>query len=373
MQSTQIVIVGGGYSGVIAARRLARKARQPVQITLVNGSNTFVERIRLHQTAAGQAIRQYSIPKLLGKTGATLEQAWVSRINPADHTVHLQTRDVERALSYDYLICAAGSTVDTTCVPGAAEYAHSVSTAATTQALAAQLAALARDGGRVVICGGGLTGIESASEWAETYPNLRFTLITREQFGAHLSQRGSAYLRAAFECLNIEVKDCTDIARITPSHVETSAGRIPFDLCVWAGAFTPSPLAAAAGLAVNGRSQALTDDHLRSISHPDIYGIGDAAHPGDAIATPIIMGCKTAVPMGIYAAEDLAARLSGKAHKPFQFSYSGHCVSLGRRDALVQFVNADNTLRESILTGWLGVQFKEAVCKSTILFTRYAA
>ena len=373
MQPSHIVIVGGGYSGVAAARRLARKARQPLTITLVNGSDTFVERIRLHQTAAGQSLRQYAIPKLLGNTGVTFKQGWVTAINANDHAVMLKTPSDDEILRYDHLIYAAGSTVDSAGIPGVTDYAHSVGTHASTLDLQAKLAALAEHGGRVVVCGGGLTGIESASEWAEAYPQLSFTVITREPFGAQLSQRGAAYVREAFGRRAIEVKDCTEINRITATHVETGSGRVGYDLCVWAGAFSPSPLAAAAGLTVNHRGQAVTDEHLRSLSHPDIYAVGDAADFSTATKTPILMGCKSAMPMGVYAAEDLAARLAGKVYKPFRFSYSGHCISLGRHDALVQFVDGDNTPREMILTGWLGAQFKEAVCKYTILFTQFAA
>ena len=82
--TTQIVILGAGYAGMAAALRLAHKTRRrPVQITLVNGSAAFVERIRLHQAAAAERVKQRPIQKLLAGTGVRFVQGWVTGLSPA--------------------------------------------------------------------------------------------------------------------------------------------------------------------------------------------------------------------------------------------------------------------------------------------------
>lgn len=79
------------------------------------------------------------------------------------------------------------------------------------------------------------------------------------------------------------------------------------------------------------------------------------------------MCCKTALPMGAHAAENIARRLRGLAEEAFSFGDAGYCVSLGRRDALLQLVRRDGAMTEKIFTG-RGVAFlKEQACKSIVL------
>ncbi|MEP7288844.1 MAG: FAD-dependent oxidoreductase [Chloroflexota bacterium] len=373
MNSTHIVIIGGGYSGVMAARRLAQKTHgQPVQITLVNGSDHFVERIRLHQVAANQGSRTISLRNLLDHTGIGLVQGWVTKISPESCSLTVQTTMGQQTIAYDYLINALGSFVDTARVPGAADYALSVSTEETTLELRERLPGIAARGGRLVVCGGGLTGIELATELAEAYPGLKVSLLTRDQFGEQLSKRGSGYLRRTFDRLHIDIIDNATITRITPDHVEYQGGTAAYDLCLYAAGFAVPTLAREAGLTVNAQGQVIVDDHLRSVSHPEIYTVGDAADVSDAINTPIRMACATALPMGAYAADDLAAKLQGKSHRPHEFVYGGRCISLGRHAGLMQLVDAEDNPKEQIITGWLGAQIKEIICRYTVWQIRHA-
>ncbi|MDL1900913.1 hypothetical protein FBR02_09095 [Anaerolineae bacterium CFX9] len=78
-----ILIIGAGYAGMTAALRLSRRTRRRnVKITLINGGTHFVERIRLHQVAAAQTIRQHRITDLLRGTGVTFQQVLILSINP---------------------------------------------------------------------------------------------------------------------------------------------------------------------------------------------------------------------------------------------------------------------------------------------------
>jgi NADH:quinone reductase (non-electrogenic) len=72
------------------------------------------------------------------------------------------------------------------------------------------------------------------------------------------------------------------------SVVIDQASEIPCDLCVWTGGFVAPLLAREAGLTVNERNQIVVDPFLRSISHPEIYAIGDAAHPREDPGVPMV-------------------------------------------------------------------------------------
>jgi NADH dehydrogenase FAD-containing subunit len=363
----KVVIVGAGYAGLKAATRLARKTRrQPVEITLINGGDHFVERIRLHQLAANQSLNHIDIREMLRGTGVHFVRGWVTDIAPEAKTLTFQTSDGAKQMAYDKLIYAAGSFIDSSLIPGGKEYALSLSTEATTLALREKLPGIAARGGRVLVIGGGLTGIESSTELAEAYPGLRLMLVTQGAFGADLSKRGAAYLREAFARRRIEIIDNTPIMRITAQAAEYEGGEIPFDMCLWAGAFGVPALARKAGLAVNQQGQVVVDQYLRSISHPDVIAVGDSASLEQALDIPIRMACATGIYMGSYAGDHLAAWASGAAPKPYQFGYVIRCISLGRHDGLVQRVKADDTPTEQIITGRAGAQIKELICKQAV-------
>jgi NADH dehydrogenase FAD-containing subunit len=78
------------------------------------------------------------------------------------------------------------------------------------------------------------------------------------------------------------------------------------------------------------------------------------------------MSCQSAMPQGAHAADSIAARLRGQVVQPFRFGFTAQCVSLGRRDAVVQFVRHDDSPTDRILTGWLGATVKELVCKFAV-------
>jgi len=365
----EVVVLGGGYAGTLAALRLSRKTRGAnVRITLVDGRNHLVERIRLHQEAAGQTVKGPSYAALLAGTSVRFLQGWITGLQPERQQVVVKTAEGERRLQYDFAIYALGSMVETTNVPGSERYAHSLSSAETADVLRRELPAVAARGGRLLVSGGGLTGIEAASELAETYPELQVTLLTAGTFGEQLSQRGQAHLQEAFGRLGISVVDGQQVTAVQSNHVETGDGSIvPFDLCLWAGSFRAPALAREAGLPVNGRDQVLVDEHLRVQGQAKIYAAGDAASLEEALSMTIRMGCVTAAPMGSYAGNHLAAQIKGEETvKPFRFRYLMRCISLGRKDGLVQFVRADDSPRERILTGWVGARVKELVSRSSV-------
>lgn len=339
----QVIVVGAGYAGLKAAMRLARKTHHDqVTITVVNGGDHFVERVRLHQLAADQPLKHFDLRHMLRGTGIRFVLGWVTQIEPDANTLSVKTADGTIRLPYDKLVYAAGSFIDTSRIPGG-EYALSLSSEATTRALRERLPGIAAQGGRLVVIGGGLTGIEAATELAEAYPGLRVTLVTRGTFGADLSRRGAAHIRKAFAGRGIELVENSAITRITATAAEYDGGALPFDLCLWAGAFGVPKLARESGLQVNPQGQVMVDPYLRALSHPDVIAVGDAAGLERALDIPIRMACATGIYMGAYAADHLAAWASGQSPKPYRFGYVVRCISLGRGDGLIQRVQTDDT------------------------------
>lgn len=369
MSKHKIVVLGAGYSGLRAVFRMAGKIN-PIhsEITLINAAPNFMERIRFHQHAVGQVTKTISIEKLLRGKNVRFVQAYVTHIDVHAHMITVKAGEQTQNIAYDTLLYALGSTIDRDSVLGVREYAHVLSMEGKQQ-LQARLQQLPNNA-RVLVCGGGLTGLEMASELAETYPKMRVQLVTRGKFGADLSQKGREYLKKVFNQYNIDVQEGVTVNEIKADRVVADNREIPFDVCVWTGAFSVPTLAREAGIVTNERGQIVVDEMLRSTSHPNIFAAGDAAY---APMHPVMvrMSCQSALPMGMSAAENIAHMLKGEPLKPFNMGFVLQGISLGRRNGLIQRVRLDDTPVEQVYTGRLGAWIKEMVCLMTRI-TLYA-
>ncbi|MFI0773897.1 hypothetical protein [Streptomyces sp. NPDC021212] len=109
------------------------------------------------------------------------------------------------------------------------------------------------------------------------------------------------------------------------------------------------------------------------MSRPGVYAVGDAAAITSPLAGPLRMACATALPTASHAASAIIAEARGGEPKPLAFRYVLQCVSLGRRDGLVQFVRADDTPRDLVLRGATAARVKEQVVRSTLRVLQPAA
>lgn len=357
-----VVILGAGYAGMAAAVQLAARAgrmKTPLVVTLVNAQERFTERLRLHMTATGQEVAALSIPEMLEGTGARFVRGWVTAVDADAKAVRI---DDDRALPYDTLVYALGGVADTAAVPGVEDHAFTLSGPEEAEALAGRLARLG--GGTVVVAGSGLTGVESAAEIAERHPELEVVLVGREEPGASMNPKARAYLHAALDRLGVRVRSGVEVAKVLPDAVVSADGEhIAADAVLWTSGTRVSPLAAAAGLEVDGRGRVVTDTALRSVSHPDVYAVGDAAAIRQGYG--VLHGtCQGGMPAGVHAAVSIVRVLRGKQPKPFRFGYYHTPVSLGRDDAVVQFTRPDDSPRRICLTGRAAARYKEAVTAS---------
>ncbi|MFD6168721.1 NAD(P)/FAD-dependent oxidoreductase [Streptomyces coeruleorubidus] len=365
----RIVVLGAGYTGAIAAGRLARRLyREDVAITLVNAEPDFVERVRMHQLAAGQDLRSLPLSEMFAGTGVELKLAKVTGVDVDRRTVAVVDADgpgdpETEELEYDTLVYALGSGWNDQGVPGAAEHAHQIAGRPGALRLRERLARL--DAGEsVVVVGGGLTGLEAATEIAEARPDLDVALAARGELGDWLSPKGRRHLRKVFGKLGITVHEHAAVTRVEADRVTTAdGGTIPAAVTLWTTGFAVHPIAQATTLDVTDTGQIVVDGTMRSVSHPDVYAIGDAAlamGPGDK---PLRMSCASGTPMAWQAADAIAARLTGGKLPDAPLRYFNQCISLGRREGLIQYVTADDRAVRAALTGRFAAVYKELVCK----------
>ena len=364
----RIIVLGAGYTGAIAAGRLAKRLRrEEVAITLVNAEPDFVERVRMHQVAVGQDLKSRSFGDMFAGTGVELKLAKVTGVDVDRRTVAVLAahgaEELEEALEYDSLVYALGSGWNDHGVPGAAEHAHELASRPGALRLRERLAGLGA-GEPVVVVGGGLTGVEAASEIAEARPDLDVTLAAHGGLGDWLSAKGRGHLRKVFGELGITVLERTDVTAVEADRLATADGQfVPAAVTVWTTGFATHPIARATTLEVTGTGRIVVDGTMRSLSHPDVYAIGDAAMamgPGDK---PLRMSCASGIPMAWQAADSLAARLTGGKLPKTTPRYFNQCVSLGRKEGLIQYVTADDRAVRAALTGRLAAVYKELICK----------
>lgn len=355
-QRTHIVVIGGGYAGTLAANHL--RLRADVEITMVNPRPVFVERIRLHQLAAGSGTAAVDYGTLLGE-GIRLVVDSAERINSADRTIELASGTV---FDYDYLIYAVGSTgaVPAT-VPGAVEFAYPIAEFEHAARLRNALDELHPDA-PVTVVGAGLTGIETASELAGR--GRRVTLVCGGLLGPSLSGPGRRSVAKWLRRLGVDVLEAAVVREVHSDAVVLTDGAIlPSAVTVWTAGFGVPELAARSGLHTDALGRLLTDETLTSVDDPRIVAAGDAAAPS---GQPLRMSCQAAGPLGAQAANTVLSRIAGTKPAAISQAFIGQCVSLGRSYATLQLARPDDTPLNLFIGGRFAASIKELVCKGTV-------
>ena len=398
----QILVLGAGYAGLAAAGRIAhniRGAALDAQVTLINAAPDFVERVRLHQVATGQDVGVHPLSRSLDGTGIELVVGRAEQVDTERRTVRVRTgqgaagqagserkgasaqdtpeqdtpeqdapeqdapEQETQEFGYDTLVYALGSDAMRGGVPGAAEHAHNSASLGSARTLARRIA---EEGtGSVAVVGGGFTGLEVATELAESHPALRVELVTRGRVADGAGPRGRAHVHRVLRRLGVTAREHSSVSGVDADGLLLADGsRVRADLVIWNAGFGVAGLAAAAGLTVDENGRAVVDVTQRSVSHPDVYVVGDAANASGVDGRPQRMSCAMGLPMGWTAADAVTARVSGGEPDLPQFGYLFQCVSLGRRDGLIQFVRGDDSPVRFVLTGRLAALYKEYIVAS---------
>ena len=349
----RFVVVGSGYAGVLAAVRLARRAG-PGAVTLVDPELQLVERVRLHEKLVTGRDVSHSVETLTQGLGITLVRGRVVALD--DGQVRLEDG---RALAFDRCIVATGSKMART-TPGAAEHAIALEPSTTLGARAAL-----RVADRIVVMGAGLTGVEVASEIAETFPDKRVTLVSRA-LTPSLSSRARAHVESVLRDLGVELVIGAGVDRVDEHVLHVGARAIPFDLAIDTLGFASEAPAFLSG-ARDAQGRVLADAAMRARDHANVFLAGDLASPEGTLAgEPMIRGCQSAMPSGAHAADAAWASANGGHVTPFAFMPNGFCVSLGRREGVIDAYGM-------VLTGRLAAWIKEQVVRYTIASMHWQA
>lgn len=366
----RLIIIGGGFGGMSAAKALKS---WPGQVLVIDKTNHHLFQPLLYQVATGMlSPRDIAIPireELRSQKNVTVLMTEVVAIDKEKHLIHLASGDVE---NYDYLIVATGSRHSYFNHPEWEPLAPGLKTVADAFfvrekiLLSFEKAELCKDEKQAesylnfVIIGGGPTGVEVAGAIAE----IAFDALTKEFHRIDLKktkillieagprilsaypEKLSSKAKADLARLGIEVKTGVRVLNILPEGVEVEGGMIPSRCVLWCAGNQASPLLKTLHLELDrqGRVPVLPD--LSLPGHPEIFVIGDAA------ACPMKEGsllpgiAPVASQQGRYVAKLIRKALPSSSRKPFSYFDKGMMATIGKRRAVCK-------IGPFSLSGWL--------------------
>lgn len=372
MRRMKVVIIGAGFAGLDAAKILKRAPQ--IEVVLVDRHPYQLFSPLLYQVATG-ALPEDDIayPVRSAIPGVTFIRGDVVRIDPQAHRIRLYDG---QEITYDQLVLATGSVGTTFGIPGVEEHALQMKSIAEARHIKARLlntyedvqeGRLPREALRVVVVGGGPTGVEVSGAVAELqsslvreYPEIADKAsVTLVEAGPRLlpsfTEDSSSHAKEELEQLGVTVKLDTAVDRMYERDVHLKNGEIlPAGTVVWAaGVAAPERWAE---LGTTGPSRRLiVDEFLRLPGVPDVWVVGDTAAyvPDGGSALPMV--APVAMQMGRHAARNIVALATGKLMQPFKYFDKGQMATIGRRRAVAETPQGLRLHGTPAWLAWLGL------------------
>src|SRR6266566_4130751 len=355
-----VVIIGGGFGGLTAARKLARS---PVRITLIDRKNHHTFQPLLYQVAtAGLSPGEIAAPIRAVFRGDKNVISLLEEVQDFDLARRV-VKTSEQELPYDYLIVAAGATHAYFGHDEWEPYAPGLKTIEDALELrrrillAYELAERrAADGEEelplnFVVVGGGPTGVELAGTLAEIARNVlanEFRSIDPKRTRILLLEGGPRILPAypedlsqsaveQLQRLGVEVHTSTLVTGIEPAEVRIGEARIRAAVILWAAGVAASPLGKKLGVPVDRAGRVLVNPDLSIAGHPEVFVIGDLAALKDEHGKMLPGVAPVAMQEGVAAAKNIRRDLQSQPRKNFHYVDKGSLATIGRAAAVAEF------------------------------------
>jgi NADH dehydrogenase len=368
-EPTRIVILGGGFGGLAAARELERilPRKAHVEVTLVNRENFFLFTPMLHEVAASDldlATIVSPLRRLLGRT-----RLFIGTVEDVD--VDTQTVTVAHAngqhrheLAYDHLVVALGAVTNFYDIPGLAERATTMKSLGDAIELRNQLIAQLEEADfecnveerrpllTVLVAGGGFAGVETVAavndfvrEAIRFYPNItqkdvRVAVVHPGSFLLpELGQELGTYTQARLAERGVDVLLNTKVAGFNGSRTVLSNGlEIDARTIVWTAGISANPMLDCIPCE-RSRGRLVVNEFLQSPDRPNVWAVGDCASITDpATGQTYPPTAQHALREGACVARNIAAEINGTPKAAFSFSTIGLLAAIGRRTGVANIL-----------------------------------
>jgi NADH:ubiquinone reductase (H+-translocating) len=364
-----VLILGGGFGGLYAARKLERSLPpHAAKVTVVTDVNFMLYTPLLPGAGAGTLEPRHVVVPLrehMKRTDLLLGR--VTGADPDSRKVFVTTAEgEERELQYDQLIIALGSVSRTMPVPGLKEHAVGFKTLSDAIALRNQIIHTLERAESVedeaqrkalltyVFVGAGYAGLEGlaelqdfAADIVDLYPRarvdgLRFILVeARDRVMPEISADLAAFATSELRKRGIDVRTNTTVERISADSVELSDGEVvPCRTVAWTAGVRPAPVVAEMGLPLDTTGRIVVDRYCKVDGRDNVWAIGDSAAVPDPAkpGSPTPPTCQHALRQGRTVAGNVAAALGAGRPKPFTYKTLGVFVDMGHQKAVAETV-----------------------------------
>lgn len=366
----RVVIAGGGFGGLYAARELERALPpQSARVTLVTDSNFLLYTPLLPGAAAGTLEpRHVVVPLREELTHTDIRIGHVLGADPGARRLEYETLDgrLER-VEWDQLVIALGAVPRVLAIPGLAQHGMSFKTLADAIALRNRALhnlevaeslddpAARREWLTFVFVGAGYAGVEGIAELQDYvadvidhYPRCRldgtrWVLVEAgERIMPEIDGRLASFAAGELARRGIELRCGTTLASVGAAVARLSNGEeLTTRTVCWTAGVRAAPVLARFGLPLDSRGRVLTDPYLRVTGHAGVWAIGDAA----AVPDPAVDGkrptpptAQHAIRQGRLVARNVAAALGAGDLRPFRYRARGVFVDLGRHQAAAEIL-----------------------------------
>ncbi|WP_336995900.1 NAD(P)/FAD-dependent oxidoreductase [Leclercia sp. UBA7405] len=343
----QLLIVGSGFAGMWAAVSAARVAElsssDDLQIAVLAPAAELRVRPRFYEeNVAGL---RAPLSDLYAELDVEFIAGHAERIDTTEKTVWYRAQDGGTSLrNYDRVILATGSQIRRPAINGLAEYAFDIDQMESAQIfekhldeLVNQPASLARN--TVVVCGGGFTGIELATELPARLrarfgddTQTRVIVVERgNKIGGRFSEALSQVIAEASIGLGVEWRVNREVESIDATGVTLKGGEhIESSTVVWTAGVEAHPLTQQIRAERDAQGRLRVNDLLQIPALPDVYATGDTAHAKtDELGNTALMTCQHAIQLGKFAGHNAAASLLNATPHPYRQVNYVTCLDLG--------------------------------------------
>lgn len=366
---SRIVILGGGFGGIRVALDLA-KFLPKGKITLVNKTPYHCYHADLYQVAATKLSHEGKLDfkHLVETTNLSLKKIFqgknidllISEVLGVDLESKIITLN-DQTLNYDILVLAYGSTTNYFGITGAKEYSHPLKSTEDALNIHNDLEELSQNKKKlkVVIAGGGFTGVELACQLVKFLPGIKFSTVeASDKILTGMPEWAQDEALAKLKNLGIEVMLSSEIKEVKEDLVVTQQRKITFDYLIWTTGIKGMELKEGIkGVEFNSKGQIEVESSLSLKGHPEVFVVGDLASIKDTPATAY-----AAIAEGKIAALNIKNTVMNKHLTAFSPPQSAFVVPLGRKYGVANIFNLK-------LTGFLPWLIKHLITLKYLLST----